>query len=125
MFPIFAATTQPPGAGLAMQPRQIAALLSSMGAVVLATLLFGYPRLNRHISARGLCQATALVLAIGVYPFMPVLPTLDSRWRGVVLAALLTMRYAANSVCFTSLNILVAMPPRRILTGAPTNRLSR
>lgn len=111
VFPIFAATTQPPDAGLALRPRQIAALLSSMGLVVLATLLLGYPWLNRRISARGLCRATALVLAVGVYPFVPMLPMLGSgAARRVALGGLLAVRYAASSVCFTSLNILVAMP---------------
>ncbi|KAF8242159.1 MFS general substrate transporter [Wilcoxina mikolae CBS 423.85] len=106
IFPIFAATVEPSNAGLSLQPEIIATLLSGMGFVILSTLLFGYTWLNKRISTLSLCRGTALILAV-VYPFFPILPTLEKTPKTISLILLLVARFAANSICYTSLNILV------------------
>ncbi|KAF8536172.1 major facilitator superfamily domain-containing protein [Trichophaea hybrida] len=106
IFPIFAATREPSNAGLSLKPKIIAILLSGMGFVILSTLLFGYTWLNKRISTLSLCRGTALILAIA-YPFFPILPTLEKTPMMINLIVLLVVRFAANSICYTSLNILV------------------
>jgi hypothetical protein len=105
-FPIFAATKNPNNAGLGLEARSIATILSSMGLVVLLTLLWGYPWLNKRISTLKLCQAMAVLLTL-VYPFFPILPELNSSMRIMSVMGLLILRFVANAISFTSLNILV------------------
>lgn len=113
IYPIFAAS--PGGVGLGFSSPDIATSLSLMGPVILVAQLILFPFLSNRFSALTTWRASAVTFAV-VYPVVSLLPQLElgghhmtQTIRWIMLLGLLTVRFVANVVAYTSIAVLVRM----------------
>ncbi|PWY95192.1 MFS general substrate transporter [Aspergillus sclerotioniger CBS 115572] len=112
-LPVFLAspsTTSPP-VGLGFTSAQIARTLSCMSPVLLLTQFVGYPMLSRHFPPLSLWRWSAFIYIV-FYPLFSLLPRLtapsvDRPALWVVLMFIMTGRFAANVVAYTSMAVML------------------
>ena len=116
-LPVFLASpsTSIPPVGLGFTSSQIARTLSCMGPVLVLAQFVGYPILSRRFSPLSLWQWPTVIFII-LYPLFPLLPNLTapSVARPVLWAALFTLltgRFVANVVVYTSMAVMVRNQP--------------
>jgi len=109
--------------GLNFTSANIATSLSLMGPVIFLAQLVLFPLLSKRFSALVLWRASAVVLAI-VYPIFSLLPQVSIGRHGssrtmqwTFLLTLLTIRFTASVVSYTSMAVLI-----RLLTRTSAER---
>ncbi|KAI9375260.1 hypothetical protein BJX61DRAFT_540035 [Aspergillus egyptiacus] len=97
-------------AGLGFTSSQIARTLSCMAPVLLLAQFVGYPMLSRRFSPLSLWRWPAVMFTV-LYPLFSLLPNLTSPsvapsvlW--IALLVLLTGRFVANVVAYTSMAVM-------------------
>lgn len=127
IYPIFAASAR--HHGLQFTSSNIAASLSIMGPVICVAQLVLYPMLHNRFSPLALWRASAAIFMV-VYPLFSLLPHISRsdhgpsrvlQWVGVIF--LLTIRFIANVVAYTSISVLVRHRGRLVLGPQSSIRL--